>query len=148
MRHAIGAFIAGAAVLAGSPALAAAEPDLRFHVSQYDSPGSDKRSPESLNAEWISLINTGRDPVKLEGWSVQEAQGRTYTFGAVKIPGKGGKVRLHTGHGVDTATDVYWNSGNYIWNNTGDQATLRDPDGKTRDLCGWGYRNGRTSVGC
>lgn len=143
-------FLIGAAVLAGSPVQTAslAEPDLRFHVSQYDSPGSDSRSPQSLNAEWITLINSGKKPINLDGWSVGEAQGRSYTFGAVTIPGQGGRIKLHTGHGADTATDVYWNSGNYIWNNTGDQATLRDPSGKSRDLCGWGYQNGRARVTC
>lgn len=135
------------AALLAVPAAPAAEPPLRFHDSQYDSPGKDDRSPASLDAEWISLINTGKTPVHLKGWSVGEAQGRVYTFGAVVVPVKG-KITLHTGRGTDTSTDLYWNSGNHVWNNTGDQATLRDPAGRTRDLCGWGHLNGRTRVPC
>lgn len=33
------------------------------------------------------------------------------------------------------AKNVYWGSGNYIWNNTGDTATLRNASGKTVDTC-------------
>jgi hypothetical protein len=43
---------------------------------------------------------------------------------------------------------VYWGSGNYIWNNTGDTATLRNASGKTLDTCSWTYKSGRAWVGC
>ncbi|WP_430787401.1 lamin tail domain-containing protein [Actinoplanes sp. G11-F43] len=145
-----GAESVSSAVPAAESALWAAptaEPLLRFDDTQYDSPGKDDRSAASLNAEWIRLINTGKAPVRLKGWSVEESQGRVYTFGNVVIPANR-KITLHTGPGADTATDLYWNSGNYIWNNTGDQATLRDPAGRVHDLCGWGYLNGRTHVPC
>ncbi|GAA1607849.1 lamin tail domain-containing protein [Actinoplanes couchii] len=147
MSYVFVALVAGA-VGVGGVAVPAVEPDLRFHVSQYDAPGVDKRTPESLGAEWISVINTGPTAISLKGWTVGESQGRVYTFGAVVVPAKGGKVRLRTGGGVDTAADVHWNSGTHVWDNTGDQAILRDPAGKTHDLCGWGYLAGRTRVKC
>ena len=34
-----------------------------------------------------------------------------------------------------TSHDLYWGSGAYIWNNTGDTATLRTASGSTRDTC-------------
>jgi len=33
--------------------------------------------------------------------------------------GPGAKVKLHTGSGSDSATDLYWGQGSHVWNNTG-----------------------------
>ncbi|GAA2710252.1 lamin tail domain-containing protein [Actinoplanes palleronii] len=137
--------IAGALMIAAAPAPAA--PTVRFHSTQYDSPGKDTRANDSLNAEWIALVNPGDQAVSLKGWQIADAS-RTYTFGTVTIAGKGGKVVLHTGRGTDTATQLYWNSGNYVWNNTGDVATLRTRAGVVQDTCEWGSKTGRTTVTC
>jgi hypothetical protein len=37
----------------------------------------------------------------------------TFTLGA------GGRVKLHTGSGPNSATDLYWGQGGHVWNNTG-----------------------------
>jgi hypothetical protein len=55
-------------------------------------------------------------------------------------------VRVHTGSGENGAAhNIYWGSGNYIWNNGGDRATLVKPTGVIRDRCTYvetsvGYR--------
>ena len=46
-------------------------------------------------------------------------------------------VKIHTGDGNNTSTDRYWGSGNYIWNNAGDTATLKDAKGKKLDTCSY-----------
>lgn len=136
----------GVTLPAGGPARAA-EPALRFYDTQYDSPGSDTRTNASLNAEWISLVNDGAAAVNLSGWKIVD-QSRAYTFGDVTIAGGGGKIRLHTGKGTNSKTDVYWGSGNYVWNNTGDTATLLTRAGATHDTCTWRQKAGRTKVAC
>ncbi|WP_221321935.1 lamin tail domain-containing protein [Actinoplanes sp. L3-i22] len=138
--------VAGGVLVAAAPA-PAATPALRFLAAQYDSPGTDTRSNASLNAEWIQLVNTGSTAVSLTGWRIVDTS-RTYTFGAVTIAGRGGTVTLHTGKGTDTATVRYWNSGNYVWNNTGDTATLRTAAGQVHDTCTWKQQAGRTKVSC
>ena len=135
----------GSVLVAASPAQAA--PALRFKTAQYDSPGKDTRSNKSLNAEWITIVNTGKKAVNLKGWKVVD-KSRTYKFGSVKIAGKGGKITLHTGSGTDTKTHLYWGSGNYVWNNTGDTATLKNKAGKKHDTCTWKKKAGRTKVAC
>jgi hypothetical protein len=129
-------------------AASAATPPLRFHGAQYDSPGTDNRSNASLNAEWVSLVNTGASAVNLRGWTIRDKANHVYTFGNVSIPGRGGRLWLHTGTGTTKAPNAYWGSGNYVWNNTGDTAYLRKPSGATVDTCSWGQRAGRTWVGC
>jgi hypothetical protein len=126
----------------------AATPSLRFHGAQYDSPGSDTGSNTSRNAEWVSLVNNGSKAVNLNGYTVRDKAGKVYRFGNVTIPGKGGRLWLHTGSGRNTSSNQYWNSGRYIWNNDGDTAYLRNPKGSTVDTCSWSYKKGRNWVGC
>jgi hypothetical protein len=46
----------------------------------------------------------------------------------------GATVRIHTGCGPDTATDLHWCiSGSAVWNNDGDTAFLVDPAGNVND---------------
>ncbi len=59
-------------------------------------------------------------------------------FGNITLPARGTFV-VHTGKGTQGSPGghFYWGSGNYIWNNTGDTATLRSPSGATMDTCTW-----------
>jgi hypothetical protein len=58
------------------------------------------------------------------GWYVQDEKAHTYTF-RVFVLASGATVRLHSGHGQDTTTDLYWGSG-LIWNNDHDTVYLYD----------------------
>jgi hypothetical protein len=128
---------------------AEAAPSLRFHGAQYDSPGKDTRSNASLNAEWVSLINTGSKAVNLKGYTIRDKAGHVYTIrDNVTIAAKGGRFWLKTGKAGATARTRYWGSGNYIWNNDGDTAYLRKPNGTTVDTCSWKYKKNRTWVAC
>ncbi|GID96458.1 lamin tail domain-containing protein [Amorphoplanes digitatis] len=152
MRRTISILAAATTAIAGSLAIGApapaATPSLRFHGAQYDSPGKDTRSNASLNNEWISLINSGAKPVNLSRYTIRDASNHVYTFGNVTIAAKGGRIWLHTGKGTSSGRVVRWGSGNYIWNNTGDKATLRDAAGKNLDTCSWGSKMDRVWVAC
>jgi hypothetical protein len=152
MRRSIGILATAAVVLGGTLAVTgpaeAATPPLRFHGAQYDSPGSDTRSATSLNNEWVSLVNSGSAAVNLNHYTIRDKANHVYTFGNVSIAGKGGRLWLHTGKGTNTTANRYWGSGNYIWNNDGDTAYLRNASGKAVDNCSWGYKSGRTWIGC
>jgi hypothetical protein len=126
--------------LAATPA-EAATPAVQFTKVQYNSPGSDDRSNTSLNAEWVRLTNTTKSTINLKNWTVRDAAGKVYKFTANYNLGAGKNVYVHTGKGTDGKPDVqhrYWQSGNYIWNNTGDTASLRNPSNNTIDSCTWG----------
>ena len=139
--------VLGATLAVTGPA-EAAPPPLRFHGAQYDSPGSDTRSATSLNNEWVSLVNSGSAAVNLNHYTIRDKANHVYTFGNVTIAGKGGRLWLHTGKGTNTTKNRYWGSGNYIWNNDGDTAYLRNASGRAVDNCSWGYVSGRHWVGC
>lgn len=127
---------------------ASAASTLRFHSVQYDSPGRDDRSPASLNAEWVSLVNDGPVTVSLAGWSIRDPAGHAFTFGRVRIAGKGGRIWVHTGSGNDAGTQLYWNRRAYVWNNTADTAQLLTSTGKIADTCSWKGEPGRTATVC
>lgn len=154
MRKILAAAVFGTVValatsfIVGVTPVSAATPALRFHGAQYDSPGRDTGSRASLNAEWISLVNTGSRAVNLKGYTIRDKANHVYTFGSFVIPAKGGRVWLHTGKGTNNSRNRYWGRGWYVWNNTGDTAYLRNASGRTVDTCKWGNKPGRTWVAC
>ena len=120
---------------------------MQIHKIQYNSPGPDNGSNSSLNAEWVQLHNRSGSPINLTGWTLRDACGcgHVYTFGNYTIRAHG-YVKIHTGRGTNTQTDRYWGRGAYVWNNTGDTATLRNRAGTVIDRCH--YSGGDTSVLC
>jgi hypothetical protein len=122
----VAAALAAAAIvpLAGA---ASATPTAHPYIAEiyYNSPGSDTRSSASLNAEWVKIVNPTAHAVSLTGWTVKDRQNHTYRFGTYTLKAHS-SVELHTGKGTNTAANRHWGSGNYIWNNNTDEATLRN----------------------
>ncbi|WP_393087793.1 lamin tail domain-containing protein [Streptomyces sp. LN704] len=109
---------------------------------QADSPGFDDRSNRSLNRQWIDVTNTSRHSVNLDGWTLSDEDGHTYTFRHYRLDGRS-TVRVHTGIGRDTYRDVYQDRRNYVWDNRSDTATLRNDHGRFIDDASWGGRHHR-----
>ncbi|MGZ4442855.1 MAG: lamin tail domain-containing protein [Nocardioidaceae bacterium] len=126
---------AGAAHAAPSP--------VRFSAAQYNSPGPDNGSNKSLNAEWVAVHNYGGKARTLTGWTVRDRSRHVFHFPTFTLP-PGATVRIHTGRGPDGARNLYWGSRAYIWNNTGDKATLKNAGAVTVDSCQWGNGPGFT----
>lgn len=156
-RHAsrIAVAVAGAAALAATAVLPAAAADHhRGHHApgwhhrvrsavvlgpiQYDSPGRDDGSNRSLNAEWVTLRNTGRWPVILKGWTLSDKTGHSYRFGNVRLAGHS-QIRVHTGIDRDDRTDLFQDRHNYFWDNYSDTATLRNDYRRIVDSRSWGH---------
>ncbi|WUW19297.1 lamin tail domain-containing protein [Streptomyces sp. NBC_01463] len=104
---------------------------------QADSPGRDTGSNRSLNREWIEITNQSRRAVNLDGWTLRDGDGNRYRFDDVRLAGRA-TVRVHTGVGRDTRTDLYQDRHHYVWDNYSDTATLRDDRGRTVDTESWG----------
>ncbi|MFE5190261.1 lamin tail domain-containing protein [Streptomyces sp. NPDC056628] len=142
--------IAAAALTAGAlvsvvtlPASAAdharpERPRVKISDVQYDSPGWDDRSNRSLNREWVEITNNTRRTVNLDGWTLQDEDGHTYTFDHYRLEGRA-TVRIHTGIGRDTDSDLYQDRRHYVWDNRSDTATLRNDRGRFVDDESWGH---------
>ncbi len=91
--------------------------------TQVDAPGNDNYN---LTEEYVCFENHGGAPANMTGWHVKDEYGHTYTFPMFTLPA-GAHVRLRTGSGTDTATDLYWGrTGRAVWNNGGDTVYLYD----------------------
>ncbi|MFJ5811994.1 lamin tail domain-containing protein [Streptomyces sp. NPDC093093] len=133
--------IVSAAALPATAADRAHDGHPRVEISrvQADSPGRDDHSNRSLNNEWVEIRNTTRQPVNLRGWTLRDADGNRYRFHDIRIASRG-TIRVHTGTGRDSRTDVFQGKREYIWGNRADTATLRDDRGHTVDTDSWGRR--------
>ncbi|MFJ3520779.1 lamin tail domain-containing protein [Streptomyces sp. NPDC090131] len=138
---------AGAIVSAAALPTAAHDGDrhhqqrLRVEISrvQADSPGREDRSNRSLNSEWVEITNTTRNPISLRGWTLRDSDGNRYRFDNVRLASRA-IIRIHTGNGRDTRTDLFQGRRDYVWDNRSDTATLRDDPGRTVDTETWGRR--------
>lgn len=83
---------------------------------------------DNLNDEYVTFENRESSTRSLEGWTVSDAAGHTYTFGALELA-SGESVTLFTGSGTDSASARYWGSGRPIWNNGGDTVIVRNASG-------------------
>jgi hypothetical protein len=132
---------------AAGPARAARHPVIISGI-YYNSPGSDRGGNASLNHEWVRLHNTTGHAISLTGWTLRDAAHHVYRFGTYRLRAHG-SVKIHTGHGRNTQRNRYWRHSWYIWNNTGDRATLKTAGGTVRARCRYSDPNeDRAFTGC
>lgn len=81
-----------------------------------------------LNAEWVEIANQGSTNQSLDGWTLTDQQNHTYAFKGFTLDAAS-SVKVHTGAGSDSMTDLYWGRNSPIWNNDGDMAVLKDAAG-------------------
>lgn len=102
--------------------------DVRVVRLRLDAEGDDNLN---LNDEWVEVRNEGPAPVDLTGWRIRdESASNRFDFPAGFTLGPGATVRIRSGCGTPTASELFWcASGAAIWNNSGDTAFLLDPAG-------------------
>lgn len=113
-----------AAVMPASPTVRRATGSLQLSVVA-NAPGNDHDNP---NGEYAVITNTATEPVDLAGWRLCDAANHCFTFP------RGSRVhtllRVYTGRGVADDSSLYAGFRRAVWNNTGDVATLFDPQGR------------------
>ena len=141
------AVAAAGVVVPASTAQAAVSP-VRFVAISYDPPGTDVRTTTQLNREWIQVRNFSSVPRNLGGWRIRDAANHTFVFPSGYILKAGTTVTVHTGKGTNKPTSLYWQQGNYVWNNTGDNARLQTPSDTVIDRCSYVQVRNRVQVPC
>ena len=138
----LAAFVATAAVLAPlatTPAPAIAGGRVTISAVYYDpGPGSDPLA--QLNQEYVVLRNNSTHAIRLTSWKLHDipraGSTNTYRFPKFRLrPGK--TVRIHTGKGTKTRTDLYWGLNDYVWGDDSDKVTLQSRTGAIVDTCTW-----------
>jgi hypothetical protein len=146
------AAVVPAVVLGMASSAQAATPKVSLTYIYFDSPGSDNRSNASLNKEYVRITNNTGAAIQLKGYTLRDKANHVFTFKPFSL-GAHKNVWVHTGKGTDgrnpsggVGADVYYNSGNYVWNNDGDTATLKTSTGALLDTCK--YSGAGSAIAC
>ena len=83
-----------------------------------------------LAAEVVVVRNLG-GLVSLEGWTLSDAEGNTFTFPTISLFADV-QMRVHSTPGRSTPSDLYWGREAPAWN-AGELITLRDEIGNVVD---------------
>ncbi len=128
-----------------APAFAA----LEITRINYNPAGPDTGTRWHINKEAVVITNIGLRSRSLDGWSLHDRRREhVYRFSDLTL-GPDEYVRVHSGVGDNggvtgcnghcfTYYFVHWDLRHYVWNNRGDVATLRRPNGTIADRCGYG----------
>jgi competence protein ComEC len=84
--------------------------------------------------EYVEIKNVGPAAQLLDGWRIVSVRGtQTYNFPSGITLGVGATARVHSGPAAfdSPPADLLWST-DFLWNNEGDQAELRDDQGKLR----------------
>ena len=123
--------------LMASAVPAQASPTLHIRKVYVNSPGSDTGTNTSRNGEYVLIKNSSTTTTyTLTGYTIRDKAAHIYKFPTFRLKA-GATVYVHTGSGTNTASHLYWRSGTYIWNNSGDAAYLRNSAGTAKDSCTW-----------
>lgn len=107
-----------------------ASDDLVIAAVEADPPGPDD---EVLEDEWVEIENAGSEPVDLSGWTLRdESTSNRFTFESGRLE-PGDRLRLRTGCGNDSESDIYWCSPAGVWSNRGETVLLLAPSGAIAD---------------
>ena len=90
--------------------------------------------PARSEHESIALRNVGADRVQLRGWTIGDGDGNLFRFRRFSLR-KGQSVSVETGTGIATATRRVRPSVKQVWDDRGERAVLRTPNGALADSC-------------
>lgn len=83
-----------------------------------------------LTSEVVIIKFEGEGNLDLTSWQLKDDDGNTFTFPKVTLY-PNGAVQVHTNVGTDTVIDLYWGTGDAIWD-SGEDARLFDSQGNLR----------------
>ena len=88
-----------------------------------------------VNAEYVVVHNSAANAKGLRGWYIREKKlKRTFTFPGFTLCG-GCSVKIHSGNGTNTGTDLYWGRAAGTWVDGGDTAVLHRVGGLLQGQC-------------
>ncbi|SDT31304.1 lamin tail domain-containing protein [Microlunatus soli] len=142
----VAGLVSGSLIATTSNADAASK--LRFTKLYADSPGTDRGSNKSLNAEYVVVKNTGSSKIKIAGYKIKDKAGHTFVFPKGFVLKARRSVTVHTGRGTNTGSHLYWKQRWYVWNNTTDTAYLLNTRGSRLDTCTFPRKHSKAYVTC
>jgi hypothetical protein len=96
----------------------------------------DPAGPEA-QGESLTVRNDTATGVDLNGWRLEDVAMHVFQF-PQRILEAGDELTVWTGQGIADDHNLYWGRRAAVWNNTGDTATLRRPDGTVASRYSYG----------
>jgi hypothetical protein len=99
--------------------------------------------PAVLVDEYVDIVNNDTVSIELAGWQLMDSGPFTLTFPSrVIAPGESCRIYAHAVPGLQPCEFTFGRTspggpGNYVFNNTGDSATLTDASGTVIDTCSY-----------
>jgi LysM repeat protein len=84
-----------------------------------------------VTSEGVEIRNSTSDVINIEGWTLSDGAGNTFTFPNFQMFG-GRRVIVYTRAGGNTPVALFWGLSRAVWTNPGGTLTIRDADGKVR----------------
>jgi hypothetical protein len=93
---------------------------------------------QQQGGEFVLLENLSQTAIDLSGWRILDTKNTTLVlpYGTVIAPG--GRLRVHTGRGLQGPDRVFCKRRRAVWNNVGDTAKLYDPFGQLLQTFSYG----------
>ncbi len=107
-----------------------------LHITSFHA-NADGDDRQNVNGEYLRVANISAAPLNLAGYHIADISGRNWPLPQVIVP-VGNTFKLHSGRGVDAVDptaqlELYLGSGDPIWNNGADRATIYDRYGRVVD---------------
>lgn len=107
-----------------------------LHITSFHA-NADGDDRENVNGEYLRICNISPSPLDLSGYRIADISGRSWELPKAILP-VGHTFKLHSGRGqnlVDPTAqmELFLGSGDPIWNNGEDRATLYDRYGRVVD---------------
>lgn len=83
-----------------------------------------------INNEAVLIRVTGTPTLWLEGWTISDSEGNSYTFPALKL-NDGGAINLYSKAGANSAIALFWGMQKSVWQ-VGETITITDYKGNLR----------------
>ena len=118
-------------------------PQVVIERIHYDAEGDDN---QNKNGEWVVL--RAQQTVDMTGWTLADELGdrginsHIFAFPEGFQLATSQRVKIFTGCGTNTATELFWCARTQIWDNGEDIAVLKDANGNVIDRCRYGDPDG------
>jgi len=88
-----------------------------------------------IDEDFVSIINVSAEPQDISGWTLQsKVQNESFTFPPNTVLPAGTSTNVWSGernqYRGNPPGSFFWNNHRYVWNNKGDIASLRKPNGE------------------
>jgi LysM repeat protein len=102
-------------------------------------------NPGDITSEGIELHNISGAVLPMQGWTLSDSKGDTFTFPDYRMFNSG-RVTIYTRSGTNTPIVLYWGQARAVWSSPDEVITLKDAKGEVQASLRVGDSGGASAV--